>query len=113
MDVKQEMVGIGARLKEARVRAGVTQIEAAEATGVTRPTVSNWEAGRNSPCLVQFRTLLNLYGVLGHYVLFGYHPFQMELKEKKELLEASKSFSPALQRRMDMLQLILVGNLPR
>lgn len=34
---------IGAKIKEARTRTGLTQEQAAEALGVSRKTVSNWE----------------------------------------------------------------------
>lgn len=34
---------IGQKLKQARAKAGLTQEQAAEALGVARQTVSNWE----------------------------------------------------------------------
>ena len=34
---------IGAKIKEARTRTGLTQEQAAEALGVSRKTISNWE----------------------------------------------------------------------
>ena len=37
---------IGQKLKSARTSAGLTQEEVAEALGVSRQTISNWENGR-------------------------------------------------------------------
>jgi transcriptional regulator with XRE-family HTH domain len=40
---------LGKRVKRARERAGLTQRQLAEAVGVDRKTVGNWEAGLSSP----------------------------------------------------------------
>lgn len=108
MDVHEELATIGARLKEARLQAGVTQEEAAAATGVTRATISNWESGRNGPCLIQFRTMISLYGVTGHQTLFGHHPLELTAAEAKELMAAAKDFTPGLRAKSEML-LMIVG----
>ena len=34
---------IGAKIKTARIQSGLTQEQAAEALGVSRQTISNWE----------------------------------------------------------------------
>ena len=34
---------IGAKLRQARIAAGLTQEQAAEALGVSRQSISNWE----------------------------------------------------------------------
>ena len=54
---------IGARLKEARLGAGLTQEQAAEALGVSRQTVSNWENEKTYPDIVSVIRLSDLYGV--------------------------------------------------
>lgn len=40
---------VGLRLKAARVRAGMTQTDLADVVGLTRTSVTNIEAGRQSP----------------------------------------------------------------
>jgi transcriptional regulator with XRE-family HTH domain len=40
---------LGRRIKRARERAGLTQRQLAEAIGVDRKTVGNWESGASSP----------------------------------------------------------------
>lgn len=53
-------------LTRERRRAGVTQAELARASGVTRPLVSSYEHGRNSPSLDQMARLLSPLGVELH-----------------------------------------------
>jgi DNA-binding XRE family transcriptional regulator len=38
---------LGERMRQARLRARLTQAEMAQRLGVTQPTVSNWEQGKN------------------------------------------------------------------
>ncbi len=38
---------IGSKIKEVRSRAGLTQEQAAEALGVSRQIISNWETEKN------------------------------------------------------------------
>lgn len=38
---------LGERMRQARLRVGVTQVEMAQRLGVTQPTISNWERGEN------------------------------------------------------------------
>jgi DNA-binding transcriptional regulator YiaG len=39
---------IGQRIKQARLEAGLAQVEVAERCGVSRAAVSNWELGQGS-----------------------------------------------------------------
>jgi transcriptional regulator with XRE-family HTH domain len=94
---------IGRRLKEARLRAGASQADAGEATGVNRATVSNWEAGRNLPSLLQFRVLLTLYLAPSHEILFGHAYFTLTRKDSAELSRAMDGFSDSLRGRMELL----------
>lgn len=41
----------GLLIREARLRAGLTQQELAERLATTQPVVARWEAGRSSPTL--------------------------------------------------------------
>lgn len=40
---------IGNKIKNARIQAKLTQQQAAEAIGVSRQTISNWENGKTYP----------------------------------------------------------------
>lgn len=50
-------------LKAARVNAEMTQLEAANAIGVSRNTISAWENGKTSPKIDQVVQLCHLYNI--------------------------------------------------
>lgn len=54
---------IGAIIKKARQEKGLTQEAAAEALGVSRQTVSNWENGRTYPDILSVIRMSDLYTV--------------------------------------------------
>ncbi len=69
---------IGSKIKNARNEAGYTQERAAEALGVSRQTVSNWENGRSYPDIISVIKMSDLYSVsLDHL-----------LKEENEVKES-------------------------
>jgi transcriptional regulator with XRE-family HTH domain len=107
MKSTSEVGRIGERLQETRKRANVSQLDAAKAAGVTRATVSNWEAGRGLPNLLQFRSLCALYGVMGYQIMFGENPFELTRAEALELTQAARSFSPSLGSKIDMLMVLM------
>lgn len=53
---------VGPRLREARLRAGLTQAQVAEAIGLSRPAVINMEAGRQRIQLDHVYRLAALFG---------------------------------------------------
>lgn len=53
---------IGRRIKIARVAAGLEQQQLAEAVGVRRNTMSNWESGRTEPSASHFVRLARIVG---------------------------------------------------
>ena len=54
---------IADKLSALRRRTGMSQQEAANAIGVSRQTISNWELGQGSPALDKAAELARLYGV--------------------------------------------------
>ena len=54
---------IGVKIKEARTRTGLTQEQAAEALGVSRKTISNWENEKTYPDIVSVVKMSDLYAV--------------------------------------------------
>lgn len=105
---RREKAAMGARLREARLSAGVTKEEAADASGAQVSAVDAWERGTCLPTLPQFKNLLTCYGALAHRLLFGSHPMDMTSEEVKELNGAAKEFSPELRRKVDVLLCLLV-----
>lgn len=62
---------IGSKIKKSRTDARITQEQAAEALGVSRQTVSNWENERSYPDIVSVLKMSDLYGVSLDYLLKG------------------------------------------
>lgn len=100
---QEEFSQIGERLRQARKRAGVTQEQAAAEVKVARSTISNWEAGRNLPCLLQFRHLTNLYAASPARILNGRSIVELTRHERVQILEATRSLDESLMRRVDLL----------
>ena len=66
---------IGSKIKNARIDAQLTQEQVAEALGVSRQTMSNWENGKTYPDIVSVIKMSDLYAIsLDHL-----------LKEKEEV----------------------------
>lgn len=61
----------GARLKEARVAAGLHQEDMAEALMVSRQAISKWERGDSAPTALQLGELATMCCVCAHTLLFG------------------------------------------
>lgn len=75
-------------LREARLRAGLTQRELAERTGTTQPAVSRWETGRVRPSLETLRTLIQACGLELRLVLTE------PVEDTGALLESTLALSP-------------------
>lgn len=54
---------IGIKIKNARVKARLTQEQAAEALGVSRQTISNWENNKTYPDIVSVVKMSDLYNI--------------------------------------------------
>lgn len=62
---------LGARLRELRLAAGLTQAELARRTGIHRPNIARVEAGRHTPSLETLARLAAAIGVPTTHVLHG------------------------------------------
>lgn len=60
---------LGARLRELRLAAGLTQAELARRTGIHRPNIARVEAGRHTPSLETLARIANAIGVSTTHVL--------------------------------------------
>ena len=54
---------IGSIIRNARNEANLSQEQAAEALGVSRQTVSNWETGKSYPDIISVINMSDLYSV--------------------------------------------------
>lgn len=64
---------LGARLRELRLAAGLTQAELARRTGIHRPNIARVEAGRHTPSLETLARIANAIGVSTTHVLVSRH----------------------------------------
>lgn len=73
---------IGIKLKKARNEKGITQEQAAEALGVSRQTISNWENNKSYPDIISVIKMSDIYSVsLDHL-----------LKEEKSMKQTYQNF---------------------
>lgn len=100
---KDERASIGRRLQEARERAHISVPDAATALGVQPLAVERWERGAAMPSLIDFKGVLQLYGVMACEILFEVNPHEIPPDQAAELARHAKGFSPALRARIDCL----------
>lgn len=74
----------GEKLKQARIRAGLTQEDALRAVGVSRQTISNWENNRSYPDLASVLRLSDLYQISLDDLLREDTSLRRQMEEKQE-----------------------------
>jgi DNA-binding XRE family transcriptional regulator len=68
-DIAIDAEKLGARLRQLRLEAGLTQAELARRTGIHRPNIARVEAGRHTPSLETLARIANAIGVSTTHVL--------------------------------------------
>lgn len=91
---------IGSKLKMARKDKGLTQEQAAEALGVSRQTISNWENNKTYPDILSVIRMSDLYSVSLDHLLkeeTAMHPtYQDFLEESTNTVRASRRVEKAI-----------------
>ena len=64
-------MGIGARIRQAREKRGLSQAGLAAAARVRQPSVAQWEAERTEPTRPTLRRVADVLGVTPHFLEFG------------------------------------------
>lgn len=82
---------IGGKIKKSRTDAKITQEQAAQALGVSRQTISNWENERSYPDIVSVLKMSDLYSVSLDYLLKGEGPMKDYLDYIEESTNTVKS----------------------
>ena len=93
---------IGGKIKKSRTDAKITQEQAAQALGISRQTISNWENERSYPDIVSVLKMSDLYSVSLDYLLKGEGPMKDYLDYIEESTNTVKS-----KTRLSKLLLIL------
>lgn len=88
---------IGQKLKTARSQAGLTQETAAEAVGVSRQTISNWENNRSYPDIVSVLRLSDLYEVSLDGLLKEDKGMIQYLEDSTNQVKSRQKFSKLIQ----------------
>ena len=94
-----------ARLIEAREVAQLSRIELAEALGVVRMTIYNWEKGDRAPHIEQLRVWAEAVGLVLSFELIG--PDDADKDADRVLLEAFLNAAPP--EAVDALRRLLVS----
>ena len=82
---------IGGKIKKSRTDAKITQEQAAQALGISRQTISNWENERSYPDIVSVLKMSDLYSVSLDYLLKGESPMKDYLDYIEESTNTVKS----------------------
>jgi transcriptional regulator with XRE-family HTH domain len=73
----------GSLIREARLRAGLTQAEVAARVGTTQSAIARWEAGKARPSLETLTRILRSCGLELRLALSSYDPDESSLLERK------------------------------
>lgn len=95
---------IGDKLRKARQSLGQTQEQVAEAVGVSRQTVSNWETGRSLPDVLSVIRLSDLYGVSLDQLLKGDDTMLHHIEESTNTVKSRQR----LARLLEVLSFLVV-----
>ena len=87
---------IGVKLKEARLRAGLTQENVAEEIEVTRQTISNWETEKSFPDIVSVIKLSTLYNISLDKLLKGDEEMIKHLEKSTNIVKSNQKLIIAI-----------------
>ena len=108
---------VGERLKEERIRLGLTQAEFGDLAGVKNVTQSRYESGLNSPNTDYFECIAK-YGVDINYILTGKRIAGLILqdeidvlnKDEREILAYYRNSSTYIKKNMKVVIAALANN---
>ncbi len=101
---------IGAKLKDARMRAGMTQEKVAEEIQVTRQTISNWENEKSFPDIVSVIRLSSLYGISLDQLLKGDEEMMEHLEKTTNIVKSNQKLIIAIIANVLLVILFVLFN---
>lgn len=101
---------IGAKLKEARTKEGLTQEEVAEAIQLSRQTISNWENEKSYPDIVSVIKLSDLYNISLDKLLKGDEKMIEHLEESTNIVSSNRKLIAAIAANIFLLLLFILFN---
>lgn len=93
---------IGSKIKQSRRESNITQEQAAEALGVSRQTISNWENEKSYPDIISVLKMSDLYNVSLDYLLKG------ELSMNNDYMDYLDESTNVVKSRNKFSKLILI-----
>lgn len=101
---------IGIKLKEARLRAGLTQENVAEEIQVTRQTISNWETEKSFPDIVSVIKLSTLYNISLDKLLKGDEEMIEHLEKSTNIVKSNQKLIIAIIANVMMMIAFILFN---
>ena len=102
---------IGKKLKNARIKAGLTQEKAAEKIDVSRQTISNWENEKSYPDIISVIALSDLYSVSLDELLKGDQKMAEHLEESTNVVKSNKKLTGAIILNIVLMILLIALNM--
>lgn len=101
---------IGKKLKDARIKSGLTQEEIAGKLNVSRQTISNWENEKSYPDIISVIELSSLYSISLDDLLKGDEEMKKHLEESTNVVKSNqKLFGVILLNIVIVILLIALG----
>ncbi|MGX7205518.1 helix-turn-helix domain-containing protein [Enterococcus pingfangensis] len=100
---------IGERLKARRTELNLTQESVAEALGITRQTISNWENGRSYPDIERMVRLSDIYSLSLDELLKGDQKMVKQLQENTTINQFLKRFIFMLLVNVGLMIVLLIN----
>lgn len=83
-------MSIGQQLKQARIKAQMTQEQVAEKIFVSRQSISNWENEKNYPDIISVIRLSDLYEISLDQLLKGSGSYMKHLNESTNIVKSNQ-----------------------
>lgn len=99
---------IGKKLKEARIKSGLTQESVAEKIQVSRQTISNWENEKSYPDIISVINLSDLYEISLDELLRGDQDMIKHLEESTNIVTSNKKLIAAIIANIMFIILLIV-----
>ncbi len=97
--------GVGARIRSARVKQHMTQIQLARQVGVEPATVWNWEKGKHDPQALTLPAVARVLGVSENYLTTGTATTPTHRSVSAILADARKEIALASDVEIDQVEI--------
>lgn len=101
-------LNIGDKIRELRIRKGMTQQELADIMGITYTSVSYWESGKSKPDIFQIKKLSEYFHVTTDYI---YGLTDENIKEDVQMRTLFRKASDLSDEKKEKLNSILKASI--